>query len=135
MQQIIRVQVPLIFVMFLFSGSVKSLEQVGDAVKFGYLLNESHLTLRWAPMTGYYVYNVRVSSKSEGLSLFEQQIPSPTEVTIAGRPMSVFSAAEVEFVYLIGALPEGASLDVQFHTCHEGGYCYPPQRYQLNFDL
>ncbi|MEZ8030423.1 protein-disulfide reductase DsbD domain-containing protein [Enterovibrio norvegicus] len=136
MPKIFQLAVFLVSPLFVSFPASSNIEPVSVAVKFGYFISSNAvLTLRWSPMPDYYIYNIKLWSQDDDLELYERSIPAAEEVLVGGAPMNVFSGSDLEFEYLIGSIPQGSSLSVQYSSCHKEGYCYPPQRYELNFEL
>ncbi len=106
---------------------------VDDAFQLRVSMQPNRVILaRWEMASGYYLYrhqfDVRLNALDSGAMLGEPRIPEG----IAKRD-EFFGDVEVYYdsiaiqVPVVGALPDGAELHVDYQGCADAGLCYPPE--------
>ncbi len=102
---------------------------VDEAFSFGYVEQQGHLKLFWQILPGYYLYRDKLALLVDG-----EAVPLPLP---AGEQRNDEFFGEVMvltgLVEVMVAWPDSSAM-VTYQGCAELGYCYPPQKKQVNSD-
>ena len=113
-------------------GASQRFLPVDQAFQLGAIWEGHIITIRWYARPGYYLYRHRLSFSSSNAELGKPVIPQ-------GEPEDdpYFGKVEIYRGDLLVKIPvvksgKMVSLDVGYQGCADAGYCYPPQKRQIN---
>lgn len=107
---------------------------VDEAFRLSAVLQPNGTVLaRWRMADGYYLYRHQFGAKfnalDSGAQLGQLRIPEGISKVdeFFGQVEVYYGSVDID-IPLIGSLPDGASLTVEFQGCADAGLCYPPER-------
>ena len=113
-------------------GGSQQFLPVDQAFQLGAIWQGDTITVRWYARPGYYLYRHRLSFSSPNARLGKPEIPQ-------GQPEDdpYFGKVEIYRGDLLVKIPvvksaKTIALDVGYQGCADAGYCYPPQKRQIN---
>lgn len=101
---------------------------VDEAFRFGSFEEGESLRLFWQVLPGYYLYRDKFRFEQAGEEL---TVDMPRGEL---RQDEIFGEVEVLTGFIEVTLPRADATHVVYQGCAERGYCYPPQKKQLNVD-
>lgn len=90
------------------------------------------MVARWEMADGYYLYRhqfaARLNAQSSGAAPAELRIPDGlAKVDEFFGEVEVYYGAVAVQIPLVGSLPDGAEISINYQGCADAGLCYPPE--------
>lgn len=102
-------------------------------------LDSNTFILNWYIEKGYFLYNssIKLNDNANGyFHLGRMSLPAAlTKTTAQGNTYAIYRNELTLSVPVLGSAPGEAMLDVSYQGCSDEGFCYPPERRQIQLTI